>query len=135
MVLYRVLADLVVVLHALYVAFVTVGLVAILAGVALRWHWVRNFWFRIAHLTAIGIVCAEAIVGIVCPLTELENSLRAKAGQTGYTGDFIGYWVHELIFFDAPWWVFTACYVAFGLLVAATFLLAPPCRPGRQRGA
>ena len=132
MVFYRVLADLVVVLHAAYVAFVTLGLVVILIGTVLRWNWVRNFWFRAAHLAAIGIVCAEAVLGIVCPLTELENSFRAKAGQAGYAGDFIGYWVRELIFFDAPPWVFTVCYVAFGLLVAATFLVAPPRWPRRR---
>ena len=36
-----------VLLHAVYVAFVVLGMAAILAGIALRWQWVRNFWFRI----------------------------------------------------------------------------------------
>src|SRR2546428_9185770 len=135
MVLYRILADLIVVLHAAYVAFVTLGLVAILIGWAMRWNWVRNCWFRVAHLTAIAIVCAEAILGIVCPLTDLENSLRARGGQTGYPGDFIGYWVHELIFFDAPPWAFTICYIGFGLLVVTAFLIAPPRWPRRRAGS
>ena len=58
------LADLIVVFHAAYVSFVVFGLVAILIGAVLRWRWVRNFWFRVIHLTAIGIVVAEALFGI-----------------------------------------------------------------------
>ena len=42
----RVLADLIVVLHAAYVSFVVFGLAAILLGVVFRWRWVRNVWFR-----------------------------------------------------------------------------------------
>ena len=53
------LADLIVVFHATYVSFVVFGLVAILIGVAFRWSWVRNIWFRSLHLTAIGIVVAR----------------------------------------------------------------------------
>jgi hypothetical protein len=36
--------------------------------------------------------------------------------------------VHELLFYDAPGWVFTLVYTAFGLLVVAAFILAPPRR-------
>ena len=46
---YRLLADLIVAIHAAYVAFVVVGLLLILLGVACGWQWVRNWWFRIAH--------------------------------------------------------------------------------------
>ena len=133
MVIYKLLADLVVVLHATYVTFVVIGFLLILLGAALRWRWVRGFWFRVVHLVAITIVCVEAISGLVCPLTTLENQLREKSGQTNYTGEFIGHWVHQLIFFDAPPWVFTFIYVAFGLLVLSTFLLAPPQLPWRTR--
>jgi len=122
------LADLTVVIHAAYVSFVVVGLALILAGVALRWKWVRNPWFRATHLIAIGIVVAESLVGIPCPLTVWERQLRQIAGQTGYTGDFVGYWTHQLIFYRFEPWVFTVMYVLFGLAVLAAFLLAPPRR-------
>ncbi len=126
MVAYRILADLIVILHAAYVGFVVLGLAAILIGVVLRWNWVRNFWFRAAHLAAIAVVAIKAIAGQVCPLTTLENALREMGGQTRYPGDFVGYWAHELIFFEGPLWVFTVSYVAFALLVLALYLLAPP---------
>jgi hypothetical protein len=131
----RISADAIAVFHAAYVSFVLFGLFAILLGLAFRWGWVRNFWFRIIHLGMILVVVAEALADIPCPLTFWEGALRRQAGQQAYPGDFIGYWAHRLIFFDAPSWVFTAAYALFGTAVLLTFLLAPPRRPGRARGA
>jgi len=125
---YRLVADAVVVAHFAYVAFVVVGLLAILLGLLCRWSWVRNFWFRSLHLLSILIVAAEAVCGITCPLTTWEQQLRTMAGDTTYQGDFIADWVHRLMFFDLQPWVFTLCYVLFGLVVLATFVLAPPRR-------
>jgi Protein of Unknown function (DUF2784) len=122
----RLLADLVVVAHAAYVGFVVLGFVAILAGIAFRWKWVRNPWFRWTHISLIGIVVAEALAGIPCPLTVWERQLRQGAGQVAYAGDFIGYWTHRLLFYRAQPWVFTLIYAAFGLAVLAAFILAPP---------
>jgi hypothetical protein len=126
------LADLIVVLHATYVSFVVFGLAAILLGVLCRWRWVRNVWFRAIHLTAIGIVVGESLLGIACPLTVWERQLREMAGQTGYTGDFVGYWTHRLIFYRADSRVFTLVYTLFGLAVLAVFILAPPRRSRRD---
>ncbi len=124
--LYSVAADIVVFLHAAYVTFVVLGLVASLIGACLRWQWIRNFWFRVIHLSMIGIVVFEALMGITCPLTTLEHQLRVAAGQEANSGSFVGRWVHELLFFDAPPWVFTTVYCVFGAIVLATFILAPP---------
>jgi Protein of Unknown function (DUF2784) len=122
----RLLADLVVVAHAAYFSFVVLGLVAILAGIAFRWKWVRNPWFRWIHISTIGIVVAEALAGIPCPLTVWERKLREGAGQVAYAGDFIGYWTHRLLFFRAEPWVINVAHMAFGLAVLAVFILAPP---------
>src|SRR4051794_7228881 len=94
----RFLADAVVLLHAGYIAFVVIGMAAIVAGLALRRRWARNFWFRSLHLLAIVVVAAQAIAGLVCPLTLLEKELRLLAGQPAFTGAFIGHWVHKLVF-------------------------------------
>jgi hypothetical protein len=128
----RVLADLIVMVHASYVAFVVLGLAVILLGVCFRWGWVRNVWFRALHLIAIGIVVAESLTGIDCPLTVWERQLREMAGQTSYTGDFLGHWAHQLIFFRFDRWVFTVAYTLFGLTVLAAFILAPPRRARRD---
>jgi hypothetical protein len=125
----RITADLIVVFHASYVAFVVFGMLAIVVGLVSGRPWARNFWFRALHLAAILVVAAQALVGMICPLTLAENHLRRLAGQESYPGAFIGYWAHRLIFFQAPPWVFTLIYALFGLTVLATFVLAPPRRP------
>jgi hypothetical protein len=130
----RILADLIVIFHAAYVAFVVLGLLAILAGIVFRWGWVRNIWFRVIHLTMIAIVVGEALAGVPCPLTTWEKQFRTQAGQTNYTGDFLGYWAHRLLFYRAEPWVFTLIYTLFGLAVLAAFVLAPP-RLSRHKGS
>jgi hypothetical protein len=130
----RVLADVLVIIHMAYFSFIVFGLAAILLGVVFHWRWVRNIWFRTIHLIAMGIVVAEALAGIQCPLTVWEKQLRLLAGQATYAGDFLGHWAHRFIFhFQAAPWVFTTLHVTFGLAVLATFVLAPPKRGGQTR--
>ena len=124
--LYRTLADAVVLAHFTYVLFVVLGLATILLGLAFRKSWARNFWLRSIHLAMIVIVVLEAIFGIACPLTTLENRLRRAGGQEPHATDFIERWLHAVMFFRAPPWVFAVLYIVFGAVVLATFLLAPP---------
>ena len=131
--LWRVMADIVAAVHATYVAILVVGLVAILIGSAAKLRWVRNVWLRTAHLAMILLVCAEALVGITCPLTRLENTLRVRGGESCYASDFIGYWLDWLIFYNAPSWVFTAAYLMFGMLMLSTLWLAPVRWPLRRK--
>jgi hypothetical protein len=123
---YGLLADVIVAVHVAYVSYVVVGQLAIFAGVVLRWQWIRNFWFRVTHLVAIGIVAFEAVLNIPCPLTIWEARLRAAAGQPVSGETFVGRLLHNLLFFSWPAWVFTVLYVGFALLVLATFVFAPP---------
>ena len=116
------LADLVLVVHFAFVAFVVGGLALIWIGAAAGWQWVRNFWFRVAHLAAIAFVAAEAVVGVLCPLTVWEAALRGAQAEKS----FIAQWVHRLLFYDFPEWVFTVLHVGFALLVAGTWLCIRP---------
>ena len=125
------LADLIVVLHLAYVGFVLGGFALVWLGALLRWGWVRRPAFRIPHLVCTLIVPLEALGGIVCPLTEWERHLRLEAGQHPENISFIGRLVREVLFYEAPHWVFTVCYAAFGLLVLATFFLVPIRRSGK----
>ena len=134
--LYLGLADFVLVVHASFVAFVAVGLLLIWIGHWCHWTFVRNLWFRLAHLAAIGVVAAEAMLGFICPLTTWENQLRILAGGgQRYEGSFIQHWLHRLIFFDFDERVFTIAYVVFFALVALSLWRVPPQRPGHSRFA
>lgn len=128
------LADMVLVMHALFVAFVVFGFVLIVAGGLRQWAWTRNFLFRVLHFLAIGCVAAEAWLGRLCPLTEWESGLRMSAGAAGYPGTFVQYWLHRLIFYDFAPLVFTAAYVVFAVLVLFAWVWWPPALPRRKGG-
>jgi hypothetical protein len=122
-----VVADLILVVHFAFVIFVVAGLPAIWIGAALQWNWVRSYWFRVAHLGAISFVAAEALAGMVCPLTLWEDALRGRETEQG----FIARWIHAAMFFTWPPWVFTLAYVSFAALVALTYWYIPPVRRAR----
>lgn len=135
------LADLVLVLHFGVVAFVVGGLVLVWVGNGLELRelkrWVNGLAFRAAHLLAIAIVVAESWLGIVCPLTSLEQALRSRAGLPVAGGEegFLASWLSRLLFYDAPAWVFTLAYSLFGLLVVASWWYFPPRRAGGEAPA
>jgi hypothetical protein len=121
-------ADLVLFAHFAFVLFVVGGLVITWIGAALRWAFVRSYGFRAAHLAAICFVVAEAVGGVVCPLTLWEDALRGTSSDTS----FVARWVHRLMFYNLPEWVFTLAYVGFAAVVALTFWLVPPARRTRN---
>lgn len=130
---YRIAADLLLALHVSFVLFVVFGLALILAGAWRGWGWVRNPWFRAAHLAAIGVVVLQAWLGRICPLTTWEMALRERAGDATYTGSFVAHWMQALLYYEAPLWVFGLVYTAFGALVVASWVWVRP-RPFRRGG-
>jgi hypothetical protein len=128
---YALLADLTAIIHAGLIAFVVLGLLLVIVGAAAGWLWVRSFWFRTVHLAVIVFVCGESLFGLICPLTSLENRLRALGGRVGYPRDFIGYWIDRLIYYNFAPETFIVAYAIFGLIVAVVYGLAPPRWPAR----
>ncbi len=128
---YQPLADAVLILHASIVAFIVIGLLLILIGGFRNWTWTVNPWFRVAHLVGIGIVVLQSWFGVLCPLTTFETWLRQQAGSLTYKESFIQFWLQEILFYQAPLWVFAVAYTAFGLLVLLAWLKFPPSfKPG-----
>jgi hypothetical protein len=85
---WSILADLVLVLHGAFIAWATLGALAV-------WRWPPLLW---AHLPALAWgVWIEASAGI-CPLTPLEMALRQRAGQGGYEGSFLDHHLGALIY-------------------------------------
>ncbi|HOA50666.1 MAG TPA: DUF2784 domain-containing protein [Thermogutta sp.] len=131
--IYAYLADLVVALHLAYVLTVIVGLVLILVGWLAKWRWIRHFWLRLIHLLMIAVVAFQAWIGVICPLTHLENYLRKLAGQSGYSGTFIGHLLESLLYYEAPPWVFVFAYTLVAVLILSTLILVPPNWPRRLK--
>ncbi len=118
------LADIVLIIHFFYVLFVVGSLPVIWVGARLKMTFVGNPWFRYLHLAAILFVVAESLLGVACPLTVWENSLR----QIEMDSSFIQHWLHFIIFYNVPETVLAAVYCLFAGLVAMTFKWVPPRR-------
>lgn len=81
-------ANLVVLVHLGFVAFVVLG-----GLLALKWP--RAMWF---HLPALGWGAWVEFTGTVCPLTPLEQWLRERAGEAAYSGGFIEHYILPLLY-------------------------------------
>lgn len=86
--LYRVLADLVLVVHFLFIAFVVAGGFAAVRRPRLAW----------AHIPCFVWGALIEFAGWICPLTPLENDLRVASGQAGYSGGFIEHYLLPVIY-------------------------------------
>ncbi len=82
------LVDVVLLAHAAFALFTVLG-----GFLALRWR--RLIWL---HLPCMLWGCAIEFGGWICPLTPLENHLRAAAGEATYSGDFIAHYVSTLLY-------------------------------------
>jgi glucan phosphoethanolaminetransferase (alkaline phosphatase superfamily) len=126
--MYLLAADAILLLHTLFVVFVVLGLILIFIGKARAWPWVRNPWFRLIHLIAIGVVVVQSWMGIICPLTSLEMFLRSRAGDDVYSGSFISHWIQAFLYYEVPLWVFATGYTTFGALVVVSWVRIRPRR-------
>ena len=124
---YSLLADLIVIVHFLYVMFALGGQAIIMVGWVFRWQFIRQPVFRIIHLVTVAFVAMEAVIGMICPLTEWEYNLRHMAGQSiDRDLSFIARLIRMIIFYDFPPWLFTFMHISFGILVILTFIFIPP---------
>ena len=124
--LYQSLANTILLLHVAVVAFVVLGLPAIMVGNCRKLAWANGLWWRSAHILAIAVVVVQAWFGHYCGLTVLESWLREQSGQAGYQGGFIEHWLQRLLYYEGPLWVFALAYTVFGALVAWAWWRYPP---------
>ena len=122
-------ADLILTLHFCIVFFVVFGLVALPIGYLKNYSWTRNIKFRVAHMLLMGIITLEAILGITCPLTIIENTLR----QIDYQQSFVAYWVSQFIYWDLPAYFFVILYAACFIWAIIFWKLHPPNYFNRKR--
>ncbi|MDH5315245.1 MAG: DUF2784 domain-containing protein [Gemmatimonadota bacterium] len=108
---FRLLADLIVVLHAAFVLFVVAGAVLVA-----RWPKLLP-----VHLGCVAWGAYTEFTGTVCPLTPLENHLRRLAGQSGYAGGFIEHYVIPVIY---PAGLTPGIQLALGVLAVGVNVVA-----------
>ena len=86
--MYRILADVIVVVHLGFVLFVVLGGLLVL-------RWPRTAW---AHIPAVCWGAWTEFAGVVCPLTPLENWLRQQSGRSPYTTTFVEHYVVPVLY-------------------------------------
>ena len=121
-------ADLVLIIHFCLVFFVVFGLVALPIGYLKNFSWTRNYKLRVAHILLMGFVTLEAIFGITCPLTIIENILRKVDTQQS----FVSYWILQFIYWDLPTYFFAILYFSCFIWSLVFWKLHPPEYVKRQ---
>jgi len=125
-VIYKILANIIVVMHFAWIIFMLTGFLLTLCG----FWWKKIFdWllFRYLHLLGILYVSLLAVMGKYCPLTIWENALREKhESGLAYSGPFIIHYIEKLVYPDInPWFI----RIATALIAISTiiiFIIRPP---------
>jgi hypothetical protein len=121
---YRALADVVLVLHFVFIGFVVLG------GL-LAWRWPAVAWL---HLPAVAWGAYVIIAGEICPLTPLEVSLRLKGGEPGFDRSFIEQYLMPIVYPDAVQGPMgRGLQIALGVAVIAVNAIAYACVWRRTR--
>ena len=140
---WRLLADIIVIIHLLFVIFMVVGFLLTLTAVIGVYVFQKGGWFarffdwkifRWAHLCGIAFVGALTILGMYCPLTNLENALRRRAQDPAqYSGSFIVHYLEKLLYPNIAPIILTIATIFIAVFTVLTFILRSPARkkPGK----
>lgn len=137
--IYKILADIVVVMHLAWISFMLLGFILTLCGFfstyvlrtsADRWKGFFDRWlFRTFHLLGIAAVSFLAIMGKYCPLTIWENSLRAKYDPTlTYPGSCIVHYIEKLIYLEVNISILMKFTIFIALFTVFVFMIKPPTK-------
>lgn len=115
--------------HVVIIAFNLFGLLAVPLGGVFRWRFVRVFWWRALHLSALAVVAVQAALGRACFLTIWEADLLARAGVGASFAPLIERALAAVIYWDLPIWIFALFYAAVFAYALALWRLVPPRSP------
>jgi len=137
--LYKILADLIVVIHFIWILFMLLGFaltvystlaVYILRTTTEGWRVFFDRWiFRTIHLGGIVYVAFLTMLGKYCPLTILENELRGEYNpELTYPGSFVIYYIERLVYPEANFLLFVIPTIIIAVFSLAMFVVRPPAK-------
>jgi len=113
----KLLADAVALLHGVFALYIAAGCVFIPVGLWRHWSIVRNFAFRFTHLAALFLVTLLELAGQPCPLTLLENRIRAHGAYTGgFIQEYVGKPFHLPVTPSKMAWLTLPALIATGIV-------------------
>ena len=124
--LYKILADIIVIVHFGWIIFMLIGFILTLCG--FFWKGIFDKWlFRTLHIFGIAYVSLLAIMGKYCPLTLWENTLRSKydPGIT-YPGSFMIYYAERLVYPDVNPLIIQIPTTLIAVFTILVFIIRPP---------
>ena len=116
------LADLILMLHFFIVIFITLQFFTVPVAYKLNWKWQKNRALRIIHLIMIFFVTTEAVIGITCPLTIIENKLR----NIDSYNTFLENWISKIMFWNLPSYSFMILYTLCLFWTLLMWKIFPP---------
>ena len=126
-------ANLIAVSHLAYFVFIVGGMVAIVLALRRNVGWVRNPWFRIAHVAAIYVVLVEEATGFPCPLNVLQWGVREAATGSAEASVGVGGLLDYLLYHTVSPLALDVMYWSFGVLVVVLLWVVPPRWPMLRR--
>ena len=131
--LYKILADIIVIVHLFWILFMLIGFLLTLCGLFRR-EFLDRWLFRTIHLFGIAYVSLLAIMGKYCPLTLWENTLRAKYDPSlTYPGSFMIHYVERLVYPDINPLIIRIPTTFIAVFTVIVFILRPPRGIRRRR--
>jgi hypothetical protein len=124
--LYKIIADIIVVLHFIWIIFMLLGLFLTIYGFYRKEFF--DWWvFRTLHLSGILFVGIITALRRFCPLTILENLSRARySPDSTYPGSFIVHYIENLVYPDVNQTLLRICTVFVTLFIFVVFVIKPP---------
>jgi hypothetical protein len=129
--IYKILADLIVVIHFIWILFMLGGFIFTLWGFFRKEFF--DWWlFRVLHLCGIIYVGLLAVLRQYCPLTILENTLRTQYNpELIYPGSFIIYYIEKLVYPDVNFSIILIPTILIALFTVIIFIIKPPVKISR----
>lgn len=120
-------ADIILLIHAAWVLFMIGGIIFTFAAYFRRslFEWAM---FRTAHLIGLLFTASLGIFGWNCPLTNIENSLRADGRGAVYPGSFLAHYLERIVYWEITQQTITIATIVLAVFVIATFVIRPPAR-------
>jgi len=137
--LYKILADLVVLLHFAWILFILWGFILLVCSsisvyvLPAAKNRLRTFFdrwvFRTIHLSGIVYVAILTVLGKYCPLTILENKLREQYNtELAYPGSFVVHYIEKIVYPEANFLLFVIPTIIIAVFTVLMFIIRPPSK-------
>lgn len=125
---YKIFADLITVIHFLWILFMLLGFFLTLKGFFTP-RFFDRWLFRTLHLCGIVYVGLLALLREYCPLTMLENYLRARYNpEIAYPGSFIAHYIEKLVYPDVTPSIILIPTIFIAVFTITVFIVKPPAK-------